>query len=175
MYEDVVKNGIAWIKENIPGGLPKINIETLNVASGSSCPLAQASGLYFGGARVKYNLAWEDTHRLGFSLPVHVHPGNWYILTLTWKEALRQELAPKDPQITWLEGVNQSDHVDQNHYRLSDLFRDGSAPRYPADYIRYFTPRQGVGRFTILDSPDWPDNCLFYQRLGEPAEVVQDS
>jgi len=61
-----VAAGAALLDEKVPGWRGKIDLETLNIADGHSCALAQVSGSTFNDGLAKYHIAGAPQY--GFSI-----------------------------------------------------------------------------------------------------------
>jgi hypothetical protein len=73
--EQRVANGVAWLDENVPGWLDRIELPTLDMKSDCRCVIGQVVGKYnriiedSGSARLLDNvrlISFEEAARLGF-------------------------------------------------------------------------------------------------------------
>lgn len=77
--------GIAFINQNVPGGVANIKSSALDISSRCNCALAQATnGDYFAAAD-HFDLPYEEQQRLGF---MDSDNHSFDMLTLAFKREL---------------------------------------------------------------------------------------
>jgi hypothetical protein len=84
VIKERVRNGMAFLDERMPGWRERIDIDTLNIESCTSCALAQATGEDYRIAIESHRLSMEQRCRLGFTDLDLGHAD----LTKAWKQAL---------------------------------------------------------------------------------------
>jgi hypothetical protein len=94
-YNACVRKGIAAIEAHTPGATDRINLNTLDVACGELCPLAQSLGDYdYGDGLIALGLGMAPRDEIaahGFILAtseIFVHVHDYAPLTEAWCQEL---------------------------------------------------------------------------------------
>ena len=84
MFGKEINAGVAWLDQNIPDWLGRMDLGKLDIAAGFNCVLAQASNKQYADANRCFNLSTDRAVSLGF-----LHLGNQHnLLTSEWKSKI---------------------------------------------------------------------------------------
>jgi len=86
MFEKQINCGVEFLNTYRPNWLNLIDLDSLDMSDSKLCIMGQIDGVFYL-AKMKMNLSFEDTDRMGFNLPP-CSDDDWDILEKEWKEKI---------------------------------------------------------------------------------------